>query len=116
MTNTAYYQKGPRMSQAVSHGGFVYVAGQVADDRKAGIEEQTQQVLGKIEALLAEAGTTKSKLLAVNVFLSAIGDFDAMNSVYDGWIDPERPPARACTEARLADPDLRVEMTAVAAV
>ncbi|MDR3373330.1 MAG: RidA family protein [Ancalomicrobiaceae bacterium] len=112
----AYYQKGPRMSQAVSHGGLVYVAGQVADDRKAGIEEQTRQVLGKIEALLAEAGSSKSKLIAVNVFLSAIGDFDAMNSVYDSWIDPNRPPARACTEARLADPDLRVEMTAVAAL
>ena len=116
MAETNYYQKGPRMSQAVSHGGFVFIAGQVADDRKTSIEEQTRQVLGKIEALLAEAGTTKSKLIAVNVFLPAIGDFDAMNSVYDHWIDPERPPARACTEARLADPDLRVEMTAIAAV
>ena len=116
MTNTAYFQKGPRMSQAVRHGGLVYVAGQVADDRKAGIEEQTRQVLGKIEALLAEAGTSKSKLVAVNVFLPSIVDFDAMNSVYDSWIDPASPPARACVEARLADPDLRVEMPAVAAI
>lgn len=116
MTNTAYFQKGPRMSQAVSHGGLVYIAGQVADDRKTGIEHQTRQVLAKIDELLAEAGTTKSKLLAVNIFLPAIGDFDAMNGVYDNWIDRDRPPARACTEARLADPDLRVEMTAVAAL
>lgn len=116
MTNTAYFQKGPRMSQAVSHGGFVYVAGQVADHRKTGIEDQTRQVLAKIEDLLTEAGTTKSKLIAVNIFLPFIGDFDAMNGVYDSWIDPDRPPARACTEARLADPDLRVEMTAVAAL
>jgi enamine deaminase RidA (YjgF/YER057c/UK114 family) len=116
MTDTAYFQKGPRMSQAVSHGGLVYVAGQVADDRKVGIEDQTRQVLAKIEALLAEAGTNKSKLISVNVFLPAIVDFDAMNSVYDAWIDQDRPPARACTEARLADPDLRVEMTAVAAL
>lgn len=116
MTDTAYFQKGPRMSQAVSHGGLVYIAGQVADDRKTGIEDQTRQVLGKIEELLSEAGTTKSKLIAVNIFLPAIGDFDAMNGVYDGWIDQDRPPARACTEARLADPDLRVEMTAIAAL
>lgn len=63
-----------------------------------------------------EACTDKPKLLAVNVFLPAITDFGAMNSVYDSWIGKAHPPARACVEARLADPDLRVEMTAVAAV
>lgn len=110
------YQKGSRMSQAVSYGGLVYIAGQVADNRKADIEEQTRDVLAKIEALLQEAGTDRSRLLAVNVFLPAITDFEAMNGVYDSWIDIENPPARACTEARLADPDLRVEMTAVAAL
>ena len=98
------YQKGSRMSQAVSYGGLVYIAGQVAENRKAGIEAQTLDVLGKIDALLKEAGTDRSKLLAVNVFLPAIVDFDAMNGVYDAWIDPENPPARACVEARLADP------------
>jgi enamine deaminase RidA (YjgF/YER057c/UK114 family) len=108
------YQVGSRMSQAVAAGGLLYVAGQVADARKASLEEQTRDVLGKIEVLLKEAGTDKSKLVAVNVFLPQIGDFDAMNAVYDRWIDPANPPARACVEARLADPDLRVEMTAVA--
>jgi enamine deaminase RidA (YjgF/YER057c/UK114 family) len=110
------YQKGSRMSQAVVHSGVVYIAGQVPNDRKAGIEDQTADVLAKIDALLMEAGTDRSKLLAVNVFLPSIMDFDAMNAVYDKWIDPENPPARACVEARLADPDLRVEMTAVAAI
>ncbi len=110
------YQKGSRMSQAVSYGGMVHIAGQVAENRKASIEEQTRDVLGKIDQLLQQAGSDRSKLLAVNVFLPAIVDFDAMNSVYDAWIDPENPPARACVEARLADPDLRVEMTAVAAL
>lgn len=110
------YQKGSRMSQAVSYGGLVYIAGQVPNDRKASIEDQTRDVLAKIDALLKEAGTDRSKLLAVNVFLPAIVDFDAMNSVYDAWIDSDEPPARACVEARLADPDLRVEMTAIAAL
>lgn len=108
------FQAGSRMSQAVVGGGTVYIAGQVADDWNASIEEQTRQVLAKIDALLAEAGSEKSKLLAVNVFLPHIKDFDAMNSVYDTWIDPANPPARACVEARLADGSLRVEMTAVA--
>lgn len=112
-----HYQSGSRMSQAVVHGGCVYIAGQVADDRKAGIEAQTRSVLAKVDALLAEAGSDRSKLLAVNVFLPQIGDFDAMNGVYDAWIaSAAPPPARACVEARLADPDLRIEITAVAAV
>ena len=111
-----YYQSGQRMSQAVAYGGMVHIAGQVADDRKAGIEGQTKDVLAKIEALLTEAGTNKSKLVAVNIFPPQISDFDAMNRVYDAWVDPERLPARACVEARLADPDLRIEITAVAAV
>ncbi|WP_439501908.1 RidA family protein [Aminobacter ciceronei] len=111
-----YFQSGSRMSQAVVYGGMVYIAGQVANDRKASIESQTRDVLAKIDQLLAEAGTSKSRLVAVNVFLPQIGDFEAMNSVYDAWVDPERLPARACVEARLADPDLRIEITAVAAV
>ncbi|QOF74713.1 RidA family protein (plasmid) [Aminobacter sp. SR38] len=111
-----YFQSGSRMSQAVVYGGMVHIAGQVANDRKAGIESQTRDVLAKIDQLLAEAGTSKSKLVAVNVFLPQIGDFEAMNSIYDAWVDPERLPARACVEARLADPDLRIEITAIAAV
>lgn len=108
------FEVGSRMSQAVAANGLLYVAGQVADDRKAGVEDQTRDVLAKIDALLAQAGTSKSKLVALNVFLPSIADFDAMNTVYDAWIDPQNPAARACVEARLADPDLRVEMTAVA--
>ncbi len=110
---TKRFVVGTRMSQAVMHGGQIHIAGQVADDRKASLEEQTRQVLGEIDALLKEAGGSKSRLLSVNVFLPHIGDFDRMNAVYDAWIDPANPPARACVEARLADPDLRVEMTAV---
>jgi len=109
-------QAGPRMSQAVIHGDTVYISGQVADDRKSSLERQTQEVIAKIDALLKAAGTDKSGLLAVNVFLPHITDFDSMNSVYDAWIDKGNPPARACIEARLADPDLRVEITAIAAI
>jgi enamine deaminase RidA (YjgF/YER057c/UK114 family) len=111
-----HYQVGPRMAQAVTYNGAVHIAGQVADNRKAGIEAQTRDVLAKIDALLSEAGTSKSKLVAVNIFLPHITDFEAMNLVYDAWVDPDRPPARACVEARLADPNLRIEITAIAAL
>lgn len=110
-----HIQSGSRMSQAVVYGGLVHIAGQVANDRKAGLEGQTLDVLAKIDALLAEAGTSKSRLVAVNVFLPHIGDFEAMNAIYDAWVDPAHLPARACVEARLADPDLRIEITAMAA-
>jgi enamine deaminase RidA (YjgF/YER057c/UK114 family) len=110
------YQAGSRMSQAVAANGFVFIAGQVADDRHAGIEDQTRDVLSKLDRLLAEAGSDRSRLVAVNVFLPHIADFEAMNGVYDAWIDPQNPAARACVEARLADPDLRVEITAVAVI
>jgi enamine deaminase RidA (YjgF/YER057c/UK114 family) len=110
------FQSGSRMSQAVRLDNAVYISGQVADDCQGMIEAQTRDVLAKIEGLLKLAGSDKSKLVAVNVFLPHIADFDAMNSVYDTWIDKANPPARACTEARLADPDLRIEVTAIAAV
>lgn len=110
------FQTGPRMSQAVVHGDTVYIAGQVADDRKASLKNQTQQVLAKIDVLLKTASTDRSQLLAVNVFLPHITDFDAMNEVYDAWVDKKSASVRACIEARLADPDLRIEITAIAAL
>ena len=110
------YKTGPRMSQAVAAGGTLYLAGQVADTGRASIEDQTREVLAKIDALLAEAGSDKARLVAVNVFLTNIADFAAMNTVYDAWLDRANPPARACIEARLAHPDLRVEMTAGAMI
>ena len=54
------YKSGSRMSQAVTYNGFVFIAGQVADNRQGTLESQTREVLAKIEALLAEAGSDKS--------------------------------------------------------
>ncbi|MEQ1901250.1 MAG: RidA family protein [Devosia sp.] len=110
------HQPGKRMSQAVVHGNTVYLAGQVAEDYNGTIEKQTTEVLAAIDKLLAASGTSKSKVLSCQVILNNIADFAAMNSVYDGWIDPANPPARACIEARLAHPSLKVEIIAVAAL
>jgi enamine deaminase RidA (YjgF/YER057c/UK114 family) len=106
---------GPRMSQVVIHGDTVYLAGQVADDPSADVAGQTRQILAKIDSLLAEAGADKSKLLSANVWLSDISTFDQMNAVWDKWVTPGQPPARATVESRLARPEFKVEIMVVAA-
>lgn len=108
--------KGPRMSQVVKHGGTVYTAGQVAQ-RAPGesVAEQTRDILARIDELLAEAGTDKSKLLSATIWLSDIDTFNDMNAVWDAWIDPDNPPCRACVQSRLAAPKFNVEIGVIAA-
>ena len=108
-------KSGPRMSQAVVCGDTVYTAGQVADDSSADVAGQTRQVLAKINGLLAEAGSDKSKLLKATIWLSDISRFDEMNSVWDAWVDQSNPPVRACVESPLAFPELSVEIMVEAA-
>ena len=103
-----------RMSQIVIHGDTVYLAGQVANDSKADITVQTQQVLQKIDALLAEAGSDKGKILSAQIWLTSMGHFAQMNEVWDAWVPSGHAPARACIEARLASPNLLVEIGIIA--
>jgi enamine deaminase RidA (YjgF/YER057c/UK114 family) len=105
-----------RMSQIVIHGDTVYLSGQVASDSSANITVQTQQVLEKVDALLAEAGSDKSKILSAQLWISNIGHFAQMNEVWDAWIPEGCAPARACIEARLASPDLLFEVGIIAAL
>ena len=95
---------------------LVFVAGQVAEDNTADIKGQTAQVLAAIDKLLAEAGTSKSKILSTTIYLASIGNFAAMNEVWDAWVDQSNPPARATVEARLATPGYLVEIVCVAAI
>jgi enamine deaminase RidA (YjgF/YER057c/UK114 family) len=102
-----------RMSQIVEYplaGTMVALSGQVSDDPSGSIEEQTRDVLGKIDRLLETAGTDKSRVINAYVWLPNVGDFDAMNSVYDAWVAPGHAPARACVEGRLAHPGLKIEI------
>lgn len=107
-------QPGPRMSQAVVYGDMVYLAGQVGN-KGENIVEQTTTILANIDALLAEAGTSKSNILKAEIWLSDMKHFAEMNSVWDAWIDPANPPARACGESKLAAPDFDVEIMITAA-
>ena len=101
---------GPRMSMAVVHGNTVYVAGQVADDPNADVGGQTKQILGKIDALLAEAGTDKTRILSANIWLRDIATFAQMNAAWDAWV-----PQGNTVEAKLASPNLLVEIAVIAA-
>ncbi|PTM40197.1 RidA family protein [Bosea sp. 124] len=107
---------GPRMSKAVVHGNTVYLAGQVAD-KAAGksVAEQTADILGIIDGLLAEAGSDKSKLLMVNIWLSDMSTFAEMNGVWDKWVVAGQTPGRATVEAKLAGPQFTVEIAVIAA-
>jgi enamine deaminase RidA (YjgF/YER057c/UK114 family) len=107
---------GPRMSQAVVHGDTVHLAGVVAEGRPGGsVAEQTADILARIDALLAEAGTDRTKLLAANIWLADIRTFDEMNRVWDGWVAEGATPARATVEAKLASPGYAVEIMVTAA-
>ncbi|EDP66149.1 RidA family protein [Thalassobaculum sp.] len=112
------FQTAARMSQAVVHGGTVYLAGQVAQDAPgASVAEQTKNILARIDALLAEAGSDKSQALSATIWLNSMDDFAEMNGVWDAWVSPGNTPARACVESpKLASPKFTVEIGIIAAV
>ncbi len=106
---------GKRMSQAVVHGDTVYLAGQVAETTVGqGVAAQTQEILAKIDALLAQAGSGKDRLLMVNIWLTDMGTFAEMNAVWDAWVVEGQTPGRATVEAKLATPAHSVEIAVVA--
>ncbi len=107
---------GPRLSQVAIHDNTVYTAGIVAGDATADAAGQTRQILAQIDGYLAEAGTDKSKLLNVTIWLADIKDFAAMNSVWDAWVPKGNTPPRACVEAKLAAPQYKVEIRVLAAI
>lgn len=105
-----------RLSEAAVHGDTVYLCGQVADDLKADIRQQTREVLANIDAMLARAGSDKSKLLAATVYLKSIDDYRAMNEIWDAWTAPGAAPARTCVGGvALFSPEALVEITVNAA-
>ncbi|GKY87726.1 RidA family protein [Sinisalibacter aestuarii] len=108
------FEPGPRMSQAVAHGDTIYLAGMVGAEG-AEVAEQAKAALAEVDRVLAAMGSSKSHALQIIVWLADMADFAAMNAVYDAWIDPENPPARACGEAKLATPGYKVEFIVTAA-
>jgi enamine deaminase RidA (YjgF/YER057c/UK114 family) len=109
-------ETGTRLSQVVVHGDTVYTAGVVADDYSLDTKGQTEQILAKIDRLLAAAGTDKSKALMASIWITDMRDFAEMNSVWDKWVPQGCAPARACVESRLAVPTIKVEIRIIAAL
>lgn len=109
------FDVGPRLSEMVVHNGTVYLAGQVPDTEGADITTQAREVLASIDALLARAGSDKSKLLRAEIFLVDLADFPGLNAVWEAWLPPGQAPARATVQANLARPGWRVEIVVTAA-
>ena len=103
-----------RYSDVVAHGNTVYLV-EVPQTLSADIAAQTREVLASVERLLVQAGSDKSRLLLVTVYLRDMADYAAMNVVWDDWVPEGTAPARACIETRLANPDMRIEVVVVAA-
>lgn len=104
----------PVMSKAVEYHGFVYTMGVVPKDPTGDIKAQTQDVLTQIDALLEAHGTDNTRLLQAHIWLKDIADRAAMNEVWSAWLPEGQAPARACVEARLADPAWLVEIMVTA--
>ena len=111
------YQPAKRMSKIVVNGAVAYLAGQVANENlDADIKGQTATVLSKIDALLAQAGTDKSRILQAQIFLTDIKDAAGMNEVWDAWVSPDGSPARATVQAALNSPKYLIEILVTAEV
>lgn len=110
------FDVGARMCEMAVHNGTVYLAGQVAGDGSQDIGGQTRQVLDAIDALLARAGSDKTRIVMAQIFLADIADFPGMNAVWDQWVAAGHTPPRATVQARLARPEWRVEIVVTAAV
>lgn len=109
------YQTNSRMSRIVKYNGLIYLCGQVCQDSKKGIEEQTETMLEKVEKLLIESNSDREHILSATIYIKDMRYFQAMNAIWDSWVPSGHAPARACVEAKMARDDLLVEISVVAA-
>jgi enamine deaminase RidA (YjgF/YER057c/UK114 family) len=109
------HNTGKRLSEIVVHNGTIYLAGEVPDDTSKDVTGQTEEVLAKIDKLLAMVGSDKSKLLSAQIFLPDMKDFPGMNAAWEKWVQPGQAPARATIEAKLANAAYKVEIMCIAA-
>jgi enamine deaminase RidA (YjgF/YER057c/UK114 family) len=116
MSTVQHIDPGPRLSEATVHGDRMYLSGMIPEDTSLAVAGQVRQALSEIDALLAKGGSDKTRILSAVIWLADIGDFAAMNAVWDSWVVPGQAPARATVQARLNDPAMKVEIMVVAAL
>ena len=106
-------------SQAIRANGFIFISGQVAFDPatgnliSGGIEQQTEQVMKNLSAILQEAGSGWDKVVKTTVFLKNLSEFGQMNEVY-GRFCKNAPPARSTVEVARLPRDVSVEIDVIA--
>lgn len=115
MSDIERQETSARMSRIVTHGDVIYLCGQVADNSEEPIGPQTENMLDKVDALLAQAGSDREHILSATLYIRDMKDFAGMNEVWDKWVPEGCAPARACVEARMARADLLVEISVTAA-
>lgn len=113
MSDITRIETGPRMSQAVIANGFVFLAGQVGEPGTS-VTDQTKAILSQIDVLLKKAGTDKTRIVSVQVWMADMAEFAEMNAVWDAWVPQGNAPARATGESALATPDYKVEIIVTA--
>lgn len=109
------FDVGVRLSEMAVHNGVAYLAGQVPEDASQDIQGQAAQVLAAVDALLARAGSDKSRILMAQIYLADLADFAGMNQAWDAWVAEGNAPPRATVQAALANPDWKIELVVTAA-
>lgn len=118
MSTISRMETAERMSKIVIHNNTVYLCGQVGADKgeQLSVTEQTEKMLARVDSLLEKAGSNRQLILSATIYVRDMKDFKEMNDVWDSWVPAGHAPARACVEARMARPDLLVEISVIAAV
>jgi enamine deaminase RidA (YjgF/YER057c/UK114 family) len=117
MSDIRRIQNNGRLSKVTVHNGVLYMTGQVAEDHAGeDLTRQTQEVLHRIDMLLAEAGSDKTRILKAYLYVADMGSFGEINAVWDRWVAPGHEPARTTIEARLTGPQYGIEIGVIAAV
>lgn len=110
------FQVGSRLSEMAVYNNIAYLAGQIPTDDSQDMYGQTKQVLAEIDKWLKQAGTDKSRILMAQIFVANMLEFDEMNRAWDEWVATDNAPPRAAVEARLANPNWKVEIVVTAAI
>lgn len=109
------YKPDARLAEAVVVNGLIFTAGQVPTNTDADAQAQVADVLAQIDAILADLGSDKTRIVDATIFLASLDDYAALNAAWDAWITPGQVPARATVQAKLADPAWKVEIKVVTA-
>jgi enamine deaminase RidA (YjgF/YER057c/UK114 family) len=104
-----------RWSDLVIHNGTVYIV-DIPTSLDADMGTQARELLASLEASLEQVGSSKGRLLMATIYLDDIREIDAFNAVWDAWVPAGTAPVRACIQARLGKPGMKVEVQALAAL